>query len=365
MKVLFDHQAFSRQRFGGVSRYFHGLANGLQSLEKVQVEVFAPWYVCEYVLAGDPVQPRGLRTRPFPRTGWLRRRVDDAISALASRPRTDVDLFHETYYTRADSKPRTARRVITVFDMIHERFPQHFAAADPEATIKLAAIRRADHIVCISQSTQRDLLALTDLDSARTSVVYPGNGLDFSNSPTPSAGLKGRDYLLFVGHRAGYKNFAVLLEAFAASTVLRANLMLVCFGGPAFSAEESARVAALGLGKQVIHRGGSDLALAGYYAAAAALVCPSLHEGFGMPVLEAMALGCPVLCANAGSLPEVAGGAALYFDPQDVAALRQAAEDLLDRSVETRARVEQGRQRAQAFTWAACAAQTAAVYGRL
>jgi len=365
MKVLFDHQGFSRQRFGGVSRYLHGLANGLQSLDQVQVEVFAPWYICDYVAADDAVQPRGIRTPPFARTGWLRRQADDAISRFASRPRTDVDIFHETYYTRTDSKPASASRVITVFDMIHERFPRHFADDDPEAAIKLAAIRRADHAICISECTRQDLLALTDIDPARTSVVQLGHGLALRSGPTPPPEMLGRDYLLFVGHRAGYKNFAALLRAFAASSLLRSRFVLACFGGPSFTAAEIANIAALGLAAEVIHRRGDDQALAGYYVGAAALVCPSLYEGFGMPVLEAMSLGCPVLCANAGSLPEVAGAAARYFDPADIDDLRQVAEALLDQSGDTRARVEHGRRLAESFSWDACARQTAAIYATL
>jgi glycosyltransferase involved in cell wall biosynthesis len=147
--------------------------------------------------------------------------------------------------------------------------------------------------------------------------------------------------------------------------VLKSHFVLVCFGGPAFTAEEYSQLAHLGLADSVLHRCGSDRELAGYYAGAVALVCPSLCEGFGMPVVEAMGLGCPVLCANAGSLPEVAGDAARYFDPQQVDALRQAMEDLLDQPGETQARVEQGRRRAKLFTWDACATGTAAVYAEL
>lgn len=176
----------------------------------------------------------------------------------------------------------------------------------------------------------------------------------------------GRPYILYVGHRDGYKNFHTALLAYATSTRLATEFDLVAFGGPAFSTDEQAMIASLSLRpSSVVRLGGSDTELARAYRHARALVYPSRYEGFGIPPLEAMSCGCVVACSNASSIPEVVGDAALSFDPNDIDAARQALEESCF-SEDTRARLlARGAIRVRELTWDRCARETIAAYRKV
>jgi glycosyltransferase involved in cell wall biosynthesis len=162
--------------------------------------------------------------------------------------------------------------------------------------------------------------------------------------------------VLFVGDRGGYKNFAGLVEALRAPAL--EDIQLVCYGGGPFRKGET-------LPRRALHLSGSDELLAQLYRQAAALVYPSVYEGFGLPALEAMACHCPVVCSNAGSLPEIVGTAAELFDPRDPAAIADAVERVLTSSGRAQELRTRGAERAKQFTWERCAMETRQVYRRL
>jgi glycosyltransferase involved in cell wall biosynthesis len=171
---------------------------------------------------------------------------------------------------------------------------------------------------------------------------------------------------LYVGARGGYKNFERFVRAFALSQRLHQEFDLLCFGGGPLQTAERQMIADAGLGPdQVVQMGGGDEILAALYQQAAALVYPSLYEGFGIPPLEAMAVGCPVICSNSSSLPEVVGDAAESFDPLDQEAMLAAMEAVLASPTQRSALVAAGRIRYQQFTWKKCARETEAIYRKL
>jgi glycosyltransferase involved in cell wall biosynthesis len=168
--------------------------------------------------------------------------------------------------------------------------------------------------------------------------------------------------VLFVGARGGYKNFAGLVESFAAAVSLRRDFEILCFGGGAFSDRESTLLDSLGIAGVVRHVGGGDEVLSGLLSTARVLVYPSLYEGFGIPLLEAMVAGCPVACSKSASLPEVAGDAAEYFDPSDFGEIQKALETVLGNSARREELIVKGRMRVKEFTWQRCAARTGEIY---
>jgi glycosyltransferase involved in cell wall biosynthesis len=195
-----------------------------------------------------------------------------------------------------------------------------------------------------------------------TSVVYLGydrlvaDGERQDRSDMPP-------FLLHVGSRGGYKNFDALLRAYAASDWLKENFSIVAFGGGAFSVEEQALMRVLGVpAGRVMQVGGGDAALARLYRHAAALVYPSLYEGFGIPPLEAMSLDCPVLCSGRSSIPEVVGDAGEYFDPEDPEAMRVAIESVLESPSRRDELIAKGRARSAGFSWERCAGETHEIY---
>jgi glycosyltransferase involved in cell wall biosynthesis len=169
--------------------------------------------------------------------------------------------------------------------------------------------------------------------------------------------------VLFVGNRAGHKNFGTLLRALAASPHLVKSHRIACFGGGKLTADEKNWAYSLGIPENaLVHLPGSDAVLGAAYANATVFVYPSLYEGFGLPPLEAMSAGCPVICSNTSSLPEVVGEAAITVDPESVEALRDAIERVVHSAELRQDLISRGHAQRQNFTREKTAAQTLAIY---
>lgn len=364
MRVAFDHQIFGWQQYGGISRYVFELASALHEDGRQEVAIFCPLRVNRYLERAPTGLLKGGRQVPvFPKSGRIYRVLNNWLAKPAMY-RFDPDIVHETYYSARGVTARSARRVLTVYDMIHERFPENFSLADPTRREKALAVARADHIICISEQTRHDLIDCLQVPRSKTSVVHLG--FEFKFSETLDEKIRPhyrRPYLLFVGSRGGYKNFSQLLRAFASSTALRSTLQLVCFGGGEFRPDEREEIANLGLDSMAVtHVSGNDEMLAHHYRHARALVYPSRYEGFGIPPLEAMSFDCPVACSNVSSIPEVVGDAAELFDPSDLESMSTALERVTSDETRRQALVTLGRTQLKRFSWTACAEATRKVY---
>lgn len=363
MRILFDHQRFGTQRYGGVSRYFCELASHLHDIQRGEVKIFAPLYVNDYIANVDSIRPRGLKIPHVSHIGLTVGLLNTAIANLTAKRRQDIDIFHETYYSKFDCCPKSAKRMITVFDMIHEKYSGEFSSLDKTSQAKAYAVRRADHVICISENTRHDLIELLGVPPEKTSVVYLGHSLQTPNHPPQSERDRDSAFVLYVGARGGYKNFSALVRAFASSRLPTEGFQLVCFGGGALSARETAYMQEHGLDPALVTcRSGDDSVLADLYQRATLLVYPSLYEGFGIPPLEAMALGCPVACTNASSLPEVVGDAAALFDPHSDEQIVAALESIALSPERARFLSRLGVERARLFSWQKCAEDTLEVY---
>lgn len=366
MKVAFDHRIFSMQRFGGVSRYFFELACRLPSETVSEVSVVAPLYINNY-LAGNsarsfshgkyvPSDIVGL-----PHIVGLANRIASPFAWSGLNP----DIVHETYFNIIPVG-RGRRRVVTIYDMIHELFvpnghPLTAAKRAAATAAKRAAVNRADHVICISETTRSDLVRLYNIDPSRTSVVHLGYSLTSDLNEITVQRKDQRPSFLYVGNRKGYKNFETLLQAFSSSRILR-EFDLIAFGGHPTLPEEREEIGRLGITDRVHFKSGSDQALSECYRAATAFVYPSKYEGFGIPPLEAMSHGCPVVCSSGGAIPEVVGNAGMYFDPDNPEELRTSLEHVAtNEGLQANLRVR-GHSRISAFSWDRCAEATAQIY---
>ena len=368
MKIAFDQQVFLLQEYGGISRYICSLAKELALMPDVQTQVVAPLHFNRNLaalkhLAGARYFLPKVNSKLFRPLAFTSRHL---ARRLISRFRPDI--LHETYYSFDDYQPTGAKLVLTVYDLIHERYPELFERSHMTTGPKKAAAQRADHVICISESTRRDVIEFCDVPPEKTSVVYLGVDVEFIRASERTAGRLGppRPFLLYVGARGGYKNFDRFFRAFAQSARLKSEFDLVCFGGGPLRSDELKAASELGLRQgQLTHRGGSDALLAQLYSEAEALVYPSLYEGFGIPPIEAMAVGCPVITSNTSSLPEVVGNAGEYFDPNDQAAIMQAMERVVGSPTRRAELIALGLQQYRQFTWEKCARETHEIYRNL
>ena len=355
--MALDEQIFAVQAYGGISRLFYEKACAFVTDPGLQVELEpldAP-ITNEYVLH-DAELTRHLRVT----------RAKGPYRALAhyfSRRRrmTPVDIVHNTFYLpRGLSEHPSARRVVTVYDMIPELLPRTRRRMD-FLTEKHAYVRKAHHIVCISESTRRDLLRVfPDIHSPIT-IAYPGVGSSFHPQTVRETGFP-EPYILHVGNRASYKDGATLLRAFASIADRFPDHTLFLVGGGPLTRDERDFVAANGIGRRVVQRPLPDAQIPAVYSQAAVTVFPSRYEGFGLPAVEAMASGSPLVLADTSSLPEVGGDAALYFPPGDAQSLaRVLTETLSDDSVRLDLH-RRGIVRAARFTWSGYAEANVAAY---
>jgi glycosyltransferase involved in cell wall biosynthesis len=216
----------------------------------------------------------------------------------------------------------------------------------------------------VSESCRQDLLRFYDVDPSKTRVIHHGlTALPRSGEAAAAVRQKTpRDYILYVGMRAAFKNFTGLLQAMHGAN-LQESVDLLVLGGGDLSAEETALIGKLGLSNNVVAIPKvSDEMLAEAYAGAKLFVYPSLNEGFGIPPLEAMSLGCPVLASRRASIPEVCGDAPFYFDPSDQDAFaRELLRALTDETAREQA-VAKGKGVASKYVWNTCGEQTLALY---
>lgn len=291
------------------------------------------------------------------------------LPALAARAK--VDLVHSL----ASTAPVWGRfrRVVTVHDLIYARFPEAHAGLREKGMRVLvpAAARRSDRVIADSSSTRDDLIELLGLPAARIDVVPLGLGAVRRAAPLAERelrqrfGLDARRLVLSLSAKRPHKNLLALIGALALMPAAERPVLVLAGYPTAHEAQLRERAHALGLDEHVRFVGWlSDAEVEGLWAIADAFVFPSLYEGFGLPVLEAMARGVPVACADASSLPEVAGDAALLFDPRDEQAIALAITRLLSEPALAERLRAAGRTRSLEFTWERTARATIDSYLR-
>lgn len=357
LRVLFDGYAFVQHRRSGMTRYQAELIAAFEADPTKNVRPVMPYRFVSnlHLAAADPTfhaLPLPHRWRA-PVLGRLNRRWD----GLAK----DVDLVHAVTHLGVEPEGDTPV-VLTVHDFTYELMPALFEDVSDDLRRKARWLDRASAVICVSEATRADLRRFHP-EFDRPVVVAPhAVSAAFTQARrTPLRGLPDR-YLLHVGNRHRHKNVDLLLRAFAEIAPRDPDLHLVLTGAglPA----ERDLLDELGIAHRTHVMKVSDARLPSLYACAEAFVFPSLYEGFGLPLLEAMASGCPVVMSEIPASLEVAGDAALTVDPRDVGGLVSAIERITrDRALAASLR-DAGRRRAEMFTWDRSAQLTATAYDR-
>lgn len=313
----------------------------------------------------------GIFQNLVPRPRAMRKVMEKALFAHYTRHQLAGAIYHEPSYV---SLPYKGPTVLTVCDLSCFDHPE----THPAERVSLmqrdmpTSIARADHIIVISEATGAALRRWFDVDPARITTTYLAADVRFRPHTAAELapvlatwGLTSGQYVLSVGTLEPRKNLTALFEAYAGlSSGLRQRFPLVVAGMSGWHTQGLMKSA-----EGLISRG--ELRLLGYvddalipalYAGAAAFCYPSRYEGFGLPALEAMACGIPVITSNRTSLPEVVGDAGLMLDPDDVPGLRERLRELLEDRLLAQDLGHRGLVRAQTFSWERCARETYGVY---
>jgi glycosyltransferase involved in cell wall biosynthesis len=348
MRVTIDTNALYTSR-AGVARYVRGLQQGLMELSPGDIEIFdLAWRVENF---GYKQPTRALKTfyreliwAPFVAPSLLRKNRADILHSLAGP-------FIQP--------PNSIRSVVTLHDVAVLRFPHRFRAWHRRsATHRLQNLHRADRIICVSQFTADEALKLVGLRPEKLVVIH--NGINpipekSGNDPKPDLPL---EFFLFVGSLEPGKNLALLKDVYALAHQRGRHIPpLVIIGArwQGVAGEGAPPKDWIYLGQQ------PDTVLIDAYCRAKALLFPSIYEGFGFPVIEAQAAGCPVICSPVASLPEIAGKGALLADLQPGEYLNAISR--LENEPGLRDNlVGEGKRNASRFDWRKCAMETSSVY---
>jgi glycosyltransferase involved in cell wall biosynthesis len=354
---------------GGMETHARELIPRLAALDGLRVTAFVNREAAESGGPWGDVVPMGVvPVNARNRVEWVRgeqhylpRMVDDAA----------CDVVHSLAST-APLRGR-ARRVTTIHDLSYKLVPEaHFGLRGVGMRVLVpAAARRSHRVMVDAAATKRDLRQHLGTPADKIDVVPLGVSATGHAKPVGEAALRerlaidARPLLLSVSAKRPHKNLMRLLEALAGIVPERRPVLVVPGYPTPHEGALRQRAELLGVAGDVVFPAWvSAEELEGLYAAATLAVVPSLYEGFGLPVLEAMARGVPVATSNRSSLPEVAGDAAVLFDPEDPAAIRAAIERLLNDEAERRRLREAGLARVRRFTWERTAELTRASYER-
>lgn len=364
MKVLFDHQIFYLQSYGGAWNYFYHLMDKFERQESVDFEIALKYTNNAFLLDKYNFSSASKKNVKNPLIKGIYNQYYKAKNKQVSLKNIDYstyDLLHATYYDPYFLKTIKKPFVVTVHDMIHEKFPMYFNNWKFIAESKKLLCQKATRIIAVSHCTKRDLIDLLDIPSEKIDVIHHG-GLEVAEDKGPSSNISlPKKYIFYVGSRKGYKNFNRFFKAITPLMQTDEELHLICTGEQ-FSKDEIAQFTKLGLAGRV-HQYFLDYNdFPFFYKHALAFVFPSLYEGFGIPVLEAFSAKCPAILSNTSSLPEVGGEAAEYFDPKSEQSIKESIESVIYNQEKRKAMIEKGLTQLQNFSWTKAAKETLNCY---
>jgi glycosyltransferase involved in cell wall biosynthesis len=346
MKIFFDGKIFSSQKVGGISRVNFELIKELSNVKDVEKIFYRGFYIDEYLFEKKWFYKYyGIKIPNFLKSRLVNFLDNFFLNFFYNIFADEKTIYHSSYY-RVPKNPK-GPVVVHCYDMMHELFNINKKVIN----FKKSAFNKADLIIAISESTKKDLCKIyPDINPEKVAVVYLGGSDIFFKKHEKLKNKK--PYMLYVGMRNyKYKNFDFLLDVFIKERYyLKYDLVLVG-GEKELTFEQTKKIKKTGNENWIIQNFGTDEELAELYAGAKVFIYPSLYEGFGIPPLEAMASGCPVLASNCSSVPEVVADAGILFNPKDRKDFINKLNEILENKELSIELVEKGKKRAKEFTW--------------
>jgi glycosyltransferase involved in cell wall biosynthesis len=363
VKVLFDYSIFFHQQHGGISRYFLNLYKEFIQKE-IDTKILAPLHNNTFLKDSNYKSNLNLYIKKYPKnTRKIFKFYNQTLTSFyvnLYKP----EILHKTFYEKNLNKNKKVKKILTVMDLAHEIYYKDYGFNENFKHKKLA-IQNLDFVICPSNKTKNDFLSYYDFPEENIEVVYMGVE-QFKNCNIDNIKVIDFPFLLYVGSRDKYKNFISLVKAYSISNNLKKDFKIVCFGGGKFNKEELNLFKKLNLDiNSIIQINGDDNQLLYLYKKASAFIFPSIIEGLGLPPLEAMSQGCPVISSNHPAILEGVANAAETFDPIHIEDIMQKIERVLYDKTYTKTLIKKGIERSKLFSWKRCADETLDVYKKV
>jgi glycosyltransferase involved in cell wall biosynthesis len=361
MKIFIDYRIFEIQKNGGISTYFSNLAKEFIKLN-FKVKIFSGINISS-CLKNYNIQKNvnGFYINNYPK---FSKKFFTSINFITNFFVSNIykpNIYHQTYYGMFPSINKNIKKIITIHDLIYEKYPDNY---DYQQSLKKKreSLKNAEEIICVSESTKNELLKYYELDEKKISVIY--HGYDHLNNEINHIKSNNNNFILYVGSRGRHKNFKNFIAAYCINKHTFNKVKIICIGGGNFSLDEKKEFSKYKINTNyIINIQGNDNMLKILYANAKFLIYPSTDEGFGIPVLEAMSLKCPVLISDIPSLKEIAGEAGIYFNPYDIESISEKIDFYFNCS-NISSYVKSGLINLKRFSWEKCAKETIKVYLR-
>ena len=364
MKIAIHAADLDHNRIDGTRVYIFNMLKNFGQLNKNDFFLIYHRNFFNHHLTPPKFENYLIKKIPFPLL-WTQTRF--AFELFRDKP----DVLWMPVHNMPIIRRKNLKTVVTVHDLAFKIFPRYFTKKDLTKLNKLTdlAVKNADHIIAVSNSTKNDILKFyPEIKAEKISVVYHGfdKGLFRQESAQEesdllkSYNLTDKNYLLYVGAIQPRKNLEVLIEAFEKIKEKNPNMKLVIAGAPAWKSDNIIK-------KINNSKFKDDIIITGnlsfketsvFYRKAKMFIFPSLYEGFGIPVLEAMASGIPVICAKNSSLTEVGGDAVLYFETKNSQDLADCINKIVNEEEFNERLIKQGIERVKNFSWEKCARET-------
>ena len=353
-KVLFESSIFLHQKVGGVSKYITKLNQNLFK-HKISSKILSPITINDYL---DNKKENVIYYLKFKKIPKFCRKIFFFINNFSTfiyikfkKP----DLLHFSYYNKSLIKFLDIPYILTVYDLIHEKIKSNQNEFEKEKLLN-----RAKHIIRISKETQKDLIKIYKINKEKISVIYLG----VENKKFKISKKKYR-YILFVGNRTRYKNFDNLVKAFSGSKYLVKNFKIICFGGGKFLKHEIQNFENLSIKDNLNHVDGNDEKLFKFYKNASLYITLSNYEGFGLTLLEAMKMKCPVLCSDIPVFREIYKNSCKFVNPKNINNIRKGMENILKSNIVRKRLIFNSIPVIKRFSWEECALNTSKIYKKI
>ena len=354
MKYILSNSQFFHQKFGGVTRYSVNIFKKMITTNR-DVGIIAPLHKNRYLNSLEHKNKFGVYCPKYPNLKLLRYFNNIYLKKRILKDNTKS--IHYCYYPEKLIKS-TSKKILTIHDLIHEKKNKEYKQIDFEFRKKI--LENTDEFICVSKKTKKDLIQYYDIKEENIHVIYHGSdhinqidesevNIDYLNEP----------YLLFVGFRKKYKNFKIFLDVFLDSQKLYRDFRIICFGNEKLQNKDEQK---LFLNDKLKLLNGNDSLLKQLYLKSSGLICTSLDEGFGLPILESMALSCNVFAPNIEVFKEIYKDNIFYYEVNNKESFKSILENYLYDIVSLEKKKKIAKNFSKNFTWKSSAEQTLKTY---